>query len=445
MTTQRMASFSAASTRASAAAYQSAWLNALSAPGRLSVSTRTPSASSVSSTGSSDSGVISHGECVPADGPAGQALRIVVPGRTSDRHRCRGKGPDTRDRDRHQPEQRRQHRRGPGVRVPLVVGPGTDQPAAHRRRRGCVVLGRRGQPLPRLLLAAGQPQPRPPAPPAHRRHQGPGRPALHGGALVRQRRAHRGRPAHHRARAGATSNRVFFTNGGAEANENAIRMARAAHRPPQGAGHLPQLPRRHRRGHHADRRPPPLAVASRRSPGIVHFFGPYPYRSAFHATTEAEECERALAHLGRGDHGARAPDTIAAIVLESVVGTNGVLVPPDGYLAGVRELCDRHGIVLIARRGDGRLRPRGRVVRGRPLGRHAGPHLLRQGRELRLRAARLASSSPTTSPTRSTSAPFPGGLTYCGHPLACAAAVASIRIFEEEGIVEHARPPRRRT
>src|SRR5262249_37341656 len=82
-------------------------------------------------------------------------------------------------------------------------------------------------------------------------------------------------------------------------------------------------------------------------PGTVRYFGPYLYRSAFHATSGAEECARALEHLAdiimfEGAH------TIAAIVLETVVGTNGVLVPPDGYLAGVRDLCDRHGIVMIS-------------------------------------------------------------------------------------------------
>ena len=73
-------------------------------------------------------------------------------------------------------------------------------------------------------------------------------------------------------------------------------------------------------------------------PGIVKFWGPYTYRSAFHAADDAEECERALAHLAdvimvEGGH------TIAAIVLETVVGTNGILVPPDGYLAGRPRRC----------------------------------------------------------------------------------------------------------
>ncbi len=140
--------------------------------------------------------------------------------------------------------------------------------------------------------------------------------------------------------------KVFFTNGGAEATENAIRMARghtgrhkvlttyrSYHGSTGGAITMTGDPRRW--------------ASEPGLPGIVKFWGPYTYRSAFHSADDAEECERALAHLAdvimvEGGH------TIAAIVLEPVVGTNGILVPPDGYLAGVRELCDEHGIVMIA-------------------------------------------------------------------------------------------------
>ncbi|HEY8094130.1 MAG TPA: aminotransferase class III-fold pyridoxal phosphate-dependent enzyme, partial [Acidimicrobiales bacterium] len=80
--------------------------------------------------------------------------------------------------------------------------------------------------------------------------------------------------------------------------------------------------------------------------GMVKFWGPYPYRSAFHAADEAEESERALQHLADVIM-VEGAATIAAIVLESVVGTNGILVPPPGYLQGVRDLCDRHGIMMI--------------------------------------------------------------------------------------------------
>ena len=82
-------------------------------------------------------------------------------------------------------------------------------------------------------------------------------------------------------------------------------------------------------------------------PGIIHFWGPYPYRSAFHSTSPEQETERALGHL-RDMIMVEGPAAVAAIILETVVGTNGVLVPPPGYLAGVRAICDEFGIVMIA-------------------------------------------------------------------------------------------------
>ena len=136
--------------------------------------------------------------------------------------------------------------------------------------------------------------------------------------------------------------KVFFTLGGAEAIENAIKLARALHRPPQGPRPLPLVPRRDARGDDADRRPAPLgerAGARRRRPLPGH------------------------APLGRGGAAARrprasqgledviryeGPHTIAAIFLETIVGTNGILIPPDGYIQGVRELCDRYDILMVA-------------------------------------------------------------------------------------------------
>src|SRR5687767_3914283 len=140
-------------------------------------------------------------------------------------------------------------------------------------------------------------------------------------------------------------NRVFFTNGGAEAVENAIRMARlhtgrhkilTAYRSYHGAT----------AGAIAATGEPRRWSSEPGPPGFVKFWGPYPYRSAFHSTDEAQECGRALDHLGDVLM-VEGGQTVAAIILETVVGTNGILVPPDGYLQGVRELCDRHGIMLI--------------------------------------------------------------------------------------------------
>ncbi|HEX9257928.1 MAG TPA: aminotransferase class III-fold pyridoxal phosphate-dependent enzyme, partial [Acidimicrobiales bacterium] len=172
-------------------------------------------------------------------------------------------------------------------------------------------------------------------------------------------------------------------------------------------------------------------------PGIVHFWGPYPYRSQFHAADAAEECERALQHL-RDVIMVEGPSTIAAIMLETVVGTNGILVPPDGYLAGVRQICDEHGIVWIA---DEVMAGFGRCGEWFAVD-HWGvtPDLICFAKGVNsgyvpLGGVVISRRIADTFRER----PFPGGLTYSGHPLACAAAVASINIFKEEGIVEHTR------
>jgi len=230
--------------------------------------------------------------------------------------------------------------------------------------------------------------------------------------------------------------KVFFTNGGAEANENAVRMARlhtgrhkvlAAYRSYHGATAgaitLTGDPRRW--------------PSEPGMPGVVHYWGPYTYRSAFHATDDAEECARALQHL-RDTITVEGPQTIAAIILETVVGTNGILVPPDGYLAGVRQLCDEHGIVLIAdevmagfaRCGEWFAMDRWGVT----------PDLITFAKGVNSGYVPLGGVI-ISDPIAATFAerPFPGGLTYSGHPLACASAVASVTVMREEKVVEHAR------
>ena len=229
---------------------------------------------------------------------------------------------------------------------------------------------------------------------------------------------------------------VFFTNGGAEANENAIRLARlhtgrhkvlsmyrSYHGATAGAVTLTGDPRRW---------PSEPSI-----PGTVKFWGPYLYRSEFHSSTEAEECERALAHL---DHvlTVEGPQNVAAVLIEPVVGTNGILVPPDGYLAGVRDLCDRHGIVMIS---DEVMSGFGRCGEWFAVD-HWGvaPDLITFAKGvnsgyLPLGGVIISRRIADTFRDR----PYPGGLTYSGHPLACASAVASIDAFKEEGVVEHAR------
>ncbi|MFF9983998.1 aspartate aminotransferase family protein [Streptomyces erythrochromogenes] len=229
--------------------------------------------------------------------------------------------------------------------------------------------------------------------------------------------------------------KIFFTNGGAEAVENAVRMARlhtgrakvlstyrSYHGATAAAINLTGDPRRW---------PSDTAAA-----GVVHFWGPYLYRSAFHATTEAEECERALAHLA-DTIAFEGPQSIAAIILESVPGTAGIMVPPAGYLAGVRELCDRHGIVFIldeVMAGFGRT---GAWFAADHWG--VTPDLITFAKGVNsgyvpLGGVAISAAIAETFATR----PYPGGLTYSGHPLACAAAVATINTMEEEGVVEHA-------
>jgi 4-aminobutyrate aminotransferase-like enzyme len=135
----------------------------------------------------------------------------------------------------------------------------------------------------------------------------------------------------------------------------------------------------------------------------VHFFGPFLYRSAFHATTEIDECERALEHLEQviALEGA---STIAAIMLESIPGTAGIMLPPRGYLEGVRELCDRYGILLIA---DEVMAGFGRAGRWFAIEHSAGvvPDLLTFAKGVTRATSRSAGSRSTTrstgpSPTR---------------------------------------------
>jgi taurine--2-oxoglutarate transaminase len=170
--------------------------------------------------------------------------------------------------------------------------------------------------------------------------------------------------------------------------------------------------------------------------GIVHFCGPYPYRSSFNASSPEEECQRALAHLEEILM-YEGPQTVAGIILESVVGTNGILVPPDGYLEGVRELCTEHGIVMIC---DEVMAGFGRTGRWFACD-HWGvePDLITVAKGINsgyvpLGALLISRQIADTFMERA----YMGGLTYSGHPLACAAAVASIEAFKEEGIVENA-------
>jgi taurine---2-oxoglutarate transaminase len=236
---------------------------------------------------------------------------------------------------------------------------------------------------------------------------------------------------------GQQLNRVFFTNGGAEAIEHAVRMARLH------TGRRKVLSR-YRSYHGGTQTAIQLTGDPRRWPndvgaeGVVHFFGPFAYRSAFHADSPAQECERALAHLAQVIE-LEGPQTIAAILLETVPGTAGIMVPPPGYLAGVRELCDRYGIVWIADEvmcGFGRV---GSWFAVDQVADGAVPDLITFAKGVTSGYVPLGGVL-ISDPIAETFAhrPYPGGLTYSGHPLACAAAVATMTAMTDEGIVANA-------
>jgi taurine---2-oxoglutarate transaminase len=229
---------------------------------------------------------------------------------------------------------------------------------------------------------------------------------------------------------------VFFTNGGADAIENAVRMARLH------TGRHKVLTTY--RSYHGNTTTAIQMTGDPRrwandggATGIHHFFGPYPYRSPFWSDSAEQECQRALEHLEQVV-AFEGPATIAAIVLETIPGTAGILVPPDGYLAGVRDICSRHGIVYVA---DEVMAGFGRAGEWFAVDRwDVTPDLIAFAKGsnsgyVPLGGVVISAQIAATFAERV----FPGGLTYSGHPLACAAVVASINAMKDEGIVTNAR------
>src|ERR687895_1469197 len=223
----------------------------------------------------------------------------------------------------------------------------------------------------------------------------------------------------------------FFTNGGAEANENAIKLARfvtgrhkilaryrSYHGGTAGAITLTGDPRRW--------------AAEPGIPGVVHVLDPY------HGIQRGwDTADEALARLEETIQ-LEGPSTIAAFILETVVGTNGILVPPDGYMQGVREICDRYGILLIA---DEVMSAFGRTGEWWAVD-HWGvvPDLITMAKGLTssyvpLGAVGMRRAIAETFRDRV----FYGGLTYNSHPMGCAAALATIAVYEEDGLIERAR------
>ncbi|MFV0427417.1 MAG: aspartate aminotransferase family protein [Beutenbergiaceae bacterium] len=230
--------------------------------------------------------------------------------------------------------------------------------------------------------------------------------------------------------------KVFFTNGGADANENAVRMARLV----TGKRKVMSA---YRSYHGNTSTAITLTGDPRRWPNepsdgsVAHFFGPYTYRSPFHSQSPEQETERALEHLEQTIvlEGA---STIAAIILETIVGTNGVLIPPPGYLQGVRALCDKYGIIYIA---DEVMVGFGRIGEWFAVDAFdVTPDLITFAKGVNSGYVPLGGVVISDSiAAHFDTVAFPGGLTYSGHPLACAAGVATFEVFERDGVLDRVR------
>lgn len=228
---------------------------------------------------------------------------------------------------------------------------------------------------------------------------------------------------------------VFFTNGGADANENAIRMARLFTGRDKVISHY--------RSYHGNTGSAIVAtgdwrrVPNQYSRGHVHVFGPFLYRSEFWAETPEQESERALTHLRRVIE-SEGPSSVAAILVEAVPGTAGILIPPPGYLTGVRELADQHGIVLIM---DEVMAGFGRTGEWFAHDAHdVTPDLITFAKGVNSGYVPIGGviiSEPIHD--LFTTRVFPGGLTYSGHPLAAASVVATLDAMADEGIVDNAK------
>ncbi len=230
-----------------------------------------------------------------------------------------------------------------------------------------------------------------------------------------------------------TSTMSFFTNGGAEANENAIKLARwytgrhkviaryrSYHGATAGAITLTGDPRRW--------------PAEPGIPGVVRMLDPYTYRCPAGHPDPCPVCQGGP-HLEEllqyeGAH------TVAAVILETIVGTNGIIVPPDGYLQSIREVCDRHGIVLIC---DEVMAGFGRTGKWFACEHwDVVPDILTVAKGINSGYVPLGAMVVNERLADWVQDKFfAGGLTYSGHVLACASAVASIEAFKEEGIVEN--------
>ncbi len=234
--------------------------------------------------------------------------------------------------------------------------------------------------------------------------------------------------------------RFLYTLGGADANENAIKLARAC------TGR-PKILSRYRSYHGATGG----AIAATGDPrrvawepnvmtGVVHFLDPYRYRSTFHRTnpdiSEAEFTRDYLNHLEEIIQ-YEGPHSIAGILMESVTGTNGIIIPPEGYVQGVRALCDKYGIVMIC---DEVMSGFGRTGRWFAVDHwDVKPDIMTMAKGLTSAYAPLGCVAMKTEIAEHfRDRVFESGLTYNGHPISLAAAIANIEVMQQDHLVERA-------
>ena len=234
--------------------------------------------------------------------------------------------------------------------------------------------------------------------------------------------------------------KILFTLGGADANENAIKLAR-------GYTGKHKILTRYRSYHGATMGAMAATGDPRRQvwepltmPGVVHFLDPYRYRSTFHRTNpdipEAEFAQDYLNHLEEIIH-YEGPETVAAILMESVTGTNGILIPPEGYMQGVRALCNKYGIVMIA---DEVMSGFGRTGKWFAVDHwDVVPDIMTMAKGLTSAYAPLGAVAMKPEVASAfDERVFESGLTYTSHPVSLAAAVANIQVMREDKLVEHA-------
>lgn len=229
-----------------------------------------------------------------------------------------------------------------------------------------------------------------------------------------------------------TFGKVFFTNAGADANENAIKIARmytgrkkifsryrSYHGSSFGAGNLTGEPRRY-----------PLEPGI---PGFVKFFDPYIYREPIEFQSEEEATRYYLAKL-REQIIYEGPDSVAAIVMETITGSNGIIIPPKGYLPGVRKICDEFGIVMICDEVMAGWCRTGKMFAFENF--DVVPDLVTFAKGVTCGYVQLGG----VAVSKEIAAYFDDhllscGLTYSGHPLACAAGVACVNYYRKADIL----------